>query len=111
MGPTGHEFIKQLCCSVLQIVGGMKEAKLSIGIFEPYMDLGLRKSRRKCCSLIARPYRHATVDPNEVHCYTGFLAVFKKGGKQRLIADCRLFNTLLFLLFTNNCQQRMVSLS
>ena len=79
------------------------------------MDPGLRKCRCKYNSFIARLYLlgmlDATVDPNEVHCYTGFLPVFKKGGKQRLIADCRLFNTLLFLLFTKNCQQRLVSLS
>ena len=95
LGPTGILEVQRFCSSsVVQIEGGIEEARRRTGLTRPYMDPGLRSSPRKYRSLIKRLYDVHMLDVtvDDAECEIGLFAVPKKNLEQRLIADCRLSN-------------------
>ena len=93
MGPSGPSYVKDfLSCQILsnESAAGSLAA---CGIQKPFMDSGLRKSTRRYHSFLRRLWNLNLIDVSFVRvAEVGVFAVSKKGGRQRMVLDCRLAN-------------------
>ncbi len=93
MGPSGRSYVKDFLSSLILSTESAAGSLVACAIQKPFMDPGLRKSTRRYHNFLRRLWNLNFIDVSFGRiAEVGVFAVTKKGGRQRMVLDCRLAN-------------------